>query len=530
LGQTRYCPRCLNTFQDDLERCSNLACGRARPGTGWGYLLHPGDVLDRHYLVEKALAVGGAGITYQARELGPDGAPLGPDLAIKVLYAQRDQGAFLKRLATEAQILQELAHDNIVECRGFVQRSGQAPYLVTLFEHGGNLGEHLERCGPLAPRIAGGILRQILLALDTAHQRAIVHRDLKPENVLLRSPVPAHEVPHVRVADFGIAKVQAFGERMTRHGSFVGTPEFAAPEQFLARAPTPATDVYAAGAVFFTLLTGADPVRFDDRTDIERCHAEILNQLPPRLPAGIGEGPERELLQRLLDSMMQVDPDRRTTIHPLLVVLDELQRGQPREALRTLGTAETQIPRTLATVDLGTDVPEDEDERPVPSPDPGESRRASGWWWLLPAASAVLSVGCAGVSVPLGWLALALWNQPPSEANATQLAPIVLQPPPSLPPARDLGASTDPADRAENQRLVQVLGATASDLQSRCGLNRPLVADVRVDADGRVRDVAVRGDLPVGQRWCVQRTLRGVQAARTTPGEVSMRVTVSFGG
>ena len=79
-------------------------------------------MLDRHYVIERALAVGGAGLTYLAREVGPAGEPAGPKLAIKVLYQQRDKGDFLRRLANEAQILQELAHSHIVECRGFVHR------------------------------------------------------------------------------------------------------------------------------------------------------------------------------------------------------------------------------------------------------------------------------------------------------------------------------------------------------------------------------------------------------------------------
>src|SRR5687768_8962454 len=120
MASTHYCAKCLTTFVEDADACPNLACGSPKPKKGWGDLLGVGDLLDRHYQIVKPLAVGGAGLTYLAREVGADGASFGPDLAIKVLYTQRDAGPFLRRLSNEAQILQDLDHDNIVQCRGFV--------------------------------------------------------------------------------------------------------------------------------------------------------------------------------------------------------------------------------------------------------------------------------------------------------------------------------------------------------------------------------------------------------------------------
>ena len=319
---TRYCATCLTTFFDNPERCPNLSCGEAQPKPGWGVLLGPGDLLDRHYLVERVLAVGGAGLTYLAREADAGGAPVGPKLAIKVLYTARDTGPFLRRLANEAQILQELAHDHIVQCHGFVQRVGQEPYLVTLFEEGGSLRQHIERVGPLPPRVAVGILRQVLLALDVAHQRAVVHRDLKPDNVLLRQAVDVDQLPHVRVADFGIAKVHGgLTDRLTKLGSFVGTPEYAAPEQFEGLQPTPAADLFAAGGLLWYLLTAAAPVSFSQRNDLATSYEELLDQVPPKLagtPHHIKDPAAIELLQEVIDHLMHHDAERRWTVHQVL--------------------------------------------------------------------------------------------------------------------------------------------------------------------------------------------------------------------
>lgn len=287
-------------------------------------MLGAGDHIDRHYLVERTLAVGGAGICYLARETDADDQPNGPELAIKVLFDQRDSGPFLRRLANEAQILQELAHEHIVECRGFVSRTGHPPYLVTRFEHGGSLYDHIKENGPQPPAIAAGTLRQILLALDVAHQRGVVHRDLKPQNVLLRQPTAQTELPHTLVADFGIAKVQGgLGEGLTRVGGFIGTPEYAAPEQFAGATPTPATDLWAAGGVLWFLLTGRSPFRFTQRNDIGTCLDELLRQLPLPLPQ-VGTPEETQVLQDVLDALLREDPEERWNAWQVLSHLREL--------------------------------------------------------------------------------------------------------------------------------------------------------------------------------------------------------------
>ena len=149
---TSYCPRCLHAFAGAPQECPNLGCRIRRPSSGWGQVLAPGDLLDRTYLVLELLAVGGAGMTYRCQEVDGTSKPHEPDLAIKVLHMRRDSGQYLRRLATEAQILQELDHTAIVECRGFVQRTGHAPYLVTRYEAGGTLTGWMADVGIVPPR------------------------------------------------------------------------------------------------------------------------------------------------------------------------------------------------------------------------------------------------------------------------------------------------------------------------------------------------------------------------------------------
>lgn len=350
-SSTRYCSRCLNTFDEDLERCPNLACRRQRPSAGWGRMYGPGDLFDRHYRIHNLLALGGAGVTYLAREVGADGEETGPRLALKVLFASRDEGPYLRRLATEAQIIQELNHPNIVQYLGFVHRSGHSPYLVTRFESGGSLLDHIKRVGSLTVRQSAHIARQICWALEKAHTMGIVHRDLKPENVLLSREVGPGEDPVVRVADFGIAKVQGSLGSQTRVGAFVGTPQYAAPEQFIGGNPSPATDVYGVGALLYFCTTVSSVVRFADRLEPSEGYQLLVDALPPSVVRAQDAPEDVRRLNRILEVCMDPDPLRRCRVEQLDGLLASLLADREPEVERARppsGGSATQAPEVEA--------------------------------------------------------------------------------------------------------------------------------------------------------------------------------------
>ncbi|MDP2312000.1 MAG: serine/threonine-protein kinase, partial [Pseudomonadota bacterium] len=328
--RTRYCSRCLTTFPADAQKCPNLGCRSARPASGWGELLEAQEVIDRTYRIHARLAIGGAGVTYLGGELGSDGlAEVGPRVAIKVLYQQRDQGSYLRRLSTEAQILQGLNHPQIVECRGFVHRAGHSPYLVTRYEEGGSLLDHIRRVGTLPIPVVAGLGRQVCWALDVAHHQGVVHRDLKPENVLLVREVPADQIPEIRVADFGIAKVYGgVGDRLTRVGAFVGTPQYAAPEQFEGLAPEPATDVYAVGALLYFCISARPVADFMAELDPDSQRDHLVRHLPPKLEPEHGSPEMRRWMEETLAVAMAVDPGDRCDISQLEARLASIQDGR----------------------------------------------------------------------------------------------------------------------------------------------------------------------------------------------------------
>jgi len=287
-------------------------------------MYEPGDVIDRNYRVSRRLAMGGAGVTYLVRSVGDDGEEVGPWIALKLLFASRDSGAYLRRLATEAQILQELHHPNIVEYLGFVHRTGQSPYLLTQFEEGGSLLDHMKRVGTMGVREAAAVGRQVCMALEKGHAQDITHRDLKPENLLLCEVTSKGEVPRVRVADFGIAKVTgSIGAGLTRVGAFVGTPQYAAPEQFVGHPATDKSDVYALGAVMVFMMTARPIVPNAHKIAPEDVYCKLMEILPPAISRKSDTVEDCERINLILARAMTIEPKDRCSVSELFELLSE---------------------------------------------------------------------------------------------------------------------------------------------------------------------------------------------------------------
>ena len=325
LVPTRYCSACLTTFEGDPAACPNLACRVERRAAGWGAVRQPGDLIDRTYRVICLLAFGGAGVTYRVRAIDDDGEMVGPDIALKLLFVSRDHGSYVRRLATEAQILQELHHPNIVEYMGFVHRTGQSPYLLTRYEAGGSLLDHLKRAGTMSVRDAAHVGRQVCHALAKGHALGITHRDLKPENLLITAQTQAGDRPNVRVADFGIAKVAgSLGDGITRMGAFVGTPQYAAPEQFLGEPASPSSDVFSLGAVMIYAMTARPLVPDAARMDPADAHRALVEALPPSILRPSDSAEDCAAINAILERAMAPDPARRCSVEALDAMLSDL--------------------------------------------------------------------------------------------------------------------------------------------------------------------------------------------------------------
>ena len=509
---TRYCSRCLNTFTDDSARCANMACDAGRPEGGWGELLEAGSLIDRTYRVQRRLAIGGAGITYLAREVDLHGVEVGPELAIKVLYAQRDTGSYLRRLATEAQILQGLRHPNIVECRGFVQRDGHSPYLVTRFESGGSLFEHVRQHGPLPVPVVAQVGRQLCWALQKAHEQGVVHRDLKPENVLLVRACALDEAPEVRVADFGIAKVSGGLGNATRVGSFVGTPLYAAPEQFLGLPPSPATDVWSLGAVLIFCVTGGSPLSGTGDMDVDEVREALLQTLPGRL---LEVGRIHGGLEPLLAAMMATEPTARLTVTEVEARLGALTRAPSATGPTTgsAGSGETSpyLTNQSYTLESGpTMLPGDPDE-PDPAPTPAPVDRGAPPPRNAPPTPAPPR-GRAPAFVAVGLVLTALC------AVAAVWATRDTRPP------RLTGREADARLHADWSAVAGALAARSPHATQTCKAPPGLQLEATLRADGHLAAVRVLNAKDPGLSACLARALSGTAYPRAGAGEVRVAV------
>jgi serine/threonine protein kinase len=226
------------------------------------------------YEIASPLGAGGMGEVYRARD-----TKLGREVAIKILpesFAQDPER--LARFQREAQLLAALNHPHIGGIHG-LEDAGATRFLVLEFIDGESLAERLTAAGAsgLEVRETLTIARQIVDALESAHEKGIIHRDLKPANIML-----THD-GQVKVLDFGLAKIDVGSGgssgpgglthsptltfAATQAGVILGTAAYMSPEQAKGRAADKRSDVWAFGCVLFEMLTGKRAFEGEDVSD-----------------------------------------------------------------------------------------------------------------------------------------------------------------------------------------------------------------------------------------------------------------------
>lgn len=184
-----------------------------------------------------------------------------------------DDPQFLERFLRESEIGKSLNHPNIVRIHERGEVLG-VPFFTMELILGETLSARLLRSGAFAPRAAVAAVLQIGEALDYAHSKGVVHRDLKPTNAMIDG------AGVVKVMDFGIARAQRF-EGMTITGSFLGSPDYVAPEAIEGRSVDPRSDLYSLGVMLFELLTGRRPFEADGPFAVLQKHCSEAAP-PPR--------------------------------------------------------------------------------------------------------------------------------------------------------------------------------------------------------------------------------------------------------
>jgi hypothetical protein len=211
--------------------------------------------------------------------------------------------------------------------------------------------------------------------LDAAHELGLVHRDVKPGNVLISRSRGSEAGEHVYLSDFGLTKRSASDSGITGTGQFVGTLDYAAPEQFTGKPADARTDVYSLGCVLFECLTGRPP--FVSENDAGMMYAHLQEE-PPRVTADRPELPAA--IDRVVAAAMAKDPAARQPSAGVLA--EEASRaleiggpapaGAPRRGIRAIAVAAAVVVALVAGVAIAS-LPRDEGALAEDTPSPTSS-------------------------------------------------------------------------------------------------------------------------------------------------------------
>jgi eukaryotic-like serine/threonine-protein kinase len=231
-------------------------------------VLSSGHLLDNRYRLDERIASGGMGDVWRGTDV-----VLGRTVAVKVLRpAMMADPEFAARFYGEARMMAAFRHPGVVEVYDYNSADDSADddtcaYLVMAYVEGEPLSTRLKEAGRLSVGETMSIVAQTADALQAAHSNGTIHRDVKPGNLIVK-PNGA-----VVLVDFGVARSNAVTS-MTGVNSIVGTALYMAPEQVAKGRVTPATDIYALGALAYHCLAGRPPFDGDNALQVALRHLE----------------------------------------------------------------------------------------------------------------------------------------------------------------------------------------------------------------------------------------------------------------
>lgn len=268
------------------------------------------------YRLKQLLGSGGMGEVYLAEH-----EMMKRPCAVKVIRPEKaGDPKVLARFEREVRATAKLSHWNSIDIYDYGRTEDGTFYYVMEFLPGHNLGELVERRGPLPASRIVYLMRQVCDALAEAHGHGLIHRDIKPANLYCAFRGGMFDV--AKLLDFGLAKplaeLQAGG--LTQDGAITGSPLFMSPEQAKSDEVDARSDIYSLGAVMYFMATGRAPFNYANPLKVMIAHSSEDPEPPRYLNADVSP----ELEEVILRAMEKRPEDRFQSVEELRAALDAI--------------------------------------------------------------------------------------------------------------------------------------------------------------------------------------------------------------
>jgi serine/threonine protein kinase len=360
--------------------------------------------------LERVIGRGGMGAVYLAQQSRPVRT-----VAVKILipsntYDPDQQRVFLERFRREADTIAKLEHKNILPIYEYDEaliNEEHLAYLVMPFIRGGTLRERIDEMNRSGShfdlKVIANYISEVADALSYAHSLGIVHRDIKPGNLLF------HQDGRLLLSDFGIVRLKAMPS-LTSIGSFLGTAEYASPEQISTNEIDFRSDIYSLGTILYELLTGSVP--YTGTTPFAIMAEKLSKPVPSLLSSRPDLSPGIEAA--VMKALAKNPADRYQTATMLAADLRASVASSSSSALRLSGDADNNdltvaerpwgIVAPLNVVAPGPNaqnfIPPTQPARPI-SPGNAPWQQAPGQWqWPSQAQAQVQAQSPVGLLAP----------------------------------------------------------------------------------------------------------------------------------
>ncbi len=263
------------------------------------------------YEILAILGAGGMGMVYKARDV-----ELSDIVALKMLRpGMLVDAEQLDRLKSELKLARKITHPNVLRTYDFGDFQG-VPYISMEYVRGLTLRHLLQQAGKLPFSAALRIARQLCMGLDAAHQVGVIHRDIKPENIIIE------QSGNAKLMDFGIARpARRADPGHTQPGTFLGTPNYASPEQLSGMDLDQRSDIYSTGVMLCEMFCGKLPFTGGNTMELYVAHL----QQPPIKPSELWTDIPKPLEEIILKCLEKKPSDRYAAASDLLVGLSVLR-------------------------------------------------------------------------------------------------------------------------------------------------------------------------------------------------------------